>query len=139
MREVTESERVLERLVKEAREDESKQLIQNNLLNMAPQPSVSNYSLAKEKTNEPDVERVNLDAVQKNIDVIVKQIVKTNDSGSEERNLDISDTAKKHLGMSEEENIHSRKRIDSIFTTIGSSFEDSDSDNPDDALVYSTM
>ena len=44
------------------------------------------------------------------------------------RDLVISDMAKKHLGISEEESPFSRSRIDSIFTTIGSSFEDPDTE-----------
>ena len=40
-----------------------------------------------------------------------------------ERNLDISDTARKHLGMTVEEDEHSRLRIGSNFTTITSFLE----------------
>ena len=48
------------------------------------------------------------------------------------RDLVISDMAKKHLGISEEESPFSRSRIDSIFTTIGSSFEDPDTEEGTD-------
>ena len=48
------------------------------------------------------------------------------------RDLVISDMAKKHLGISEEESPLSRSRIDSIFTTIGSSFEDPDTEEGTD-------
>ena len=56
------------------------------------------------------------------------------------KEMDISDMAKKHLGMSEEEGPYSSSRIDSIFTTIGSSFEDQDAEDAvaEDLLVTST-
>ena len=62
------------------------------------------------------------------------------ESVADVKEMDISDMAKKHLGMSEEEGPYSRSRIDSIFTTIGSSFEDHDVEDGvfEDVVVTST-
>ena len=61
------------------------------------------------------------------------------ESVADVKEMDISDMAKKHLGMSEEEGPYSRSRIDSIFTTIGSSFEDHDVEGVvEDVVVTST-
>ena len=86
---------------------------------------VSEILSLKRQSSDPSENKASLvDMSRKKDDIYAKEENKQN------KDLNISETAKKHLGMADDskdspvEEIGSRNRINSIFQTIGSSFED---------------
>ena len=118
-----ESEDSLDRLVREAQESAGEPETEESVDVDAIMNQLTRSTLAKEP-----VERkvTSIDS----LDVEASQDLK--ELPLQVRDLVISDMAKKHLGISEEESPFSRSRIDSIFTTIGSSFEDPDTEEGTD-------
>ena len=120
---MTESEDSLDRLVREAQESAGEPETEGSvdvdaIMNQLTKSTVANEA-NQINSNFAPINSSDLDSSQ---DLTRKEIP------PEVRDLVISDMAKKHLGMSEEESPFSRSRIDSIFTTIGSSFEDPDTE-----------
>ena len=120
---MTESEDSLDRLVREAQESAGEPETEGSVDVDAIMNQLSKSSVARETIQDDSksslMNSTDLDSSQ---DFTRKEIT------AGVRDLVISDMAKKHLGMSEEESPFSRSRIDSIFTTIGSSFEDPDTE-----------
>ena len=118
-----ESEDSLDRLVREAQESAGEPETEESVDVDAIMNQLTRSTLAKEpvecKVSSKD-----------SLDVEASQDLK--ELPLQVRDLVISDMAKKHLGISEEESPLSRSRIDSIFTTIGSSFEDPDTEEGTD-------
>ena len=118
-----ESEDSLDRLVREAQESAGEPETEESVDVDAIMNQLTRSTLAK----EPDECKV---TSKDSLDVEASQDLK--ELPLQVRDLVISDMAKKHLGISEEESPLSRSRIDSIFTTIGSSFEDPDTEEGTD-------
>ena len=118
-----ESEDSLDRLVREAQESAGEPETEESVDVDAIMNQLTRSTLAK----EPVECKVTL---KDSLNVEASQDLK--ELPLQVRDLVISDMAKKHLGISEEESPLSRSRIDSIFTTIGSSFEDPDTEEGTD-------
>ena len=114
-----ESEDSLDRLVREAQESAGEPETEESVDVDAIMNQLTRSTLAKEPVECKVTSKDSLD-------VEASQDLK--ELPLRVRDLVISDMAKKHLGISEEESPLSRSRIDSIFTTIGSSFEDPDTE-----------
>ena len=119
-----ESEDSLDRLVREAQESAGEPETEESVdVDAIMNQLTTRSTLAKEpvecKVTSKDSLDVEASQDLKELPLQVKDLV-------------ISDMAKKHLGISEEESPFSRSRIDSIFTTIGSSFEDPDTEEGTD-------
>ena len=118
-----ESEDSLDRLVREAQESAREPETEESVDVDAIMNQLTRSTLAKEPV---ECKVTSIDS----LDVEASQDLK--ELPLQVRDLVISDMAKKHLGISEEESPLSRSRIDSIFTTIGSSFEDPDTEEGTD-------
>ena len=118
-----ESEDSLDRLVREAQESAGEPETEESVDVDAIMNQLTRSTLAKEPV---ECKVTSIDS----LDVEASQDLK--ELPLQVRDLVISDMAKKHLGISEEESPLSRSRIDSIFTTIGSSFEDPDTEEGTD-------
>ena len=118
-----ESEDSLDRLVREAQESAGEPETEESVDVDAIMNQLSRSTLAKEPVECKVTSKDSLDVeASQDLKELPLQV----------RDLVISDMAKKHLGISEEESPFSRSRIDSIFTTIGSSFEDPDTEEGTD-------
>ena len=125
---MTESEDSLDRLVREAQESAGEPETEGSVDVDAIMNQLTKSTVAKETVkNDSTFTPINSTDPESTQDLTRKEIPPG------VRDLVISDMAKKHLGMSEEESPFSRSRIDSIFTTIGSSFEDPDTEECADA------
>ena len=125
---MTESEDSLDRLVREAQESAGEPETEGSVDVDAIMNQLTKSTVAKEAIQDDSkVAPTNSTDLESSQDLTRKEIAPG------VRDLVISDMAKKHLGMSEEESPFSRSRIDSIFTTIGSSFEDPDTEECVDA------
>ena len=114
-----ESEDSLDRLVREAQESAGEPETEESVDVDAIMNQLARSTLAKEPVECKVTSKDSLDVeASQDLKELPLQV----------RDLVISDMAKKHLGISEEESPFSRSRIDSIFTTIGSSFEDPDTE-----------
>ena len=114
-----ESEDSLDRLVREAQESAGEPETEESVDVDAIMNQLTRSTLAKEPVECKVTSKDSLDVeASQDLKELPLQV----------RDLVISDMAKKHLGISEEESPFSRSRIDSIFTTIGSSFEDPDTE-----------
>ena len=114
-----ESEDSLDRLVREAQESAGEPETEESVDVDAIMNQLTRSTLAKEPVECKVTSKDSLDVeASQDLKELPLQV----------RDLVISDMAKKHLGISEEESPLSRSRIDSIFTTIGSSFEDPDTE-----------
>ena len=118
-----ESEDSLDRLVREAQESAGEPETEESVDVDAIMNQLSRSTLAKEPVECKVTSKDSLD---------VEASQELKELPPQVRDLVISDMAKKHLGISEEESPFSRSRIDSIFTTIGSSFEDPDTEEGTD-------
>ena len=125
---MTESEDSLDRLVREAQESAGEPETEGSVDVDAIMNQLTKSSVARETIQDDSKS-----SLMNSTDVESSQDVARKEIPAEVRDLVISDMAKKHLGMSEEESPFSRSRIDSIFTTIGSSFEDPDTEECADA------
>ena len=125
---MTESEDSLDRLVREAQEAAGEPETEGSVDVDAIMNQLTKSTVVKE-TNQDDPKF----APNNSTDLESIQALTKKEIPPEVRDLLISDMAKKHLGMSEVESPFSRSRIDSIFTTIGSSFEDPDTEECADA------
>ena len=121
---MTESEDSLDRLVREAQETAGEPETEGSVDVDAIMNQLTKSTVAKQTHHDDLINSIDLESSP---DLTRREIP------PEVRDLVISDMAKKHLGMSEEESPYSRSRIDSIFTTIGSSFEDPDTEEGPDA------
>ena len=118
-----ESEDSLDRLVREAQESAGEPETEESVDVDAIMNQLARSTLAKEPVECKVTSKDSLDVeASQDLKELPLQV----------RDLVISDMAKKHLGISEEESPFSRSRIDSIFTTIGSSFEDPDTEEGTD-------
>ena len=118
-----ESEDSLDRLVREAQESAGEPEPEESVDVDAIMNQLTRSTLAKEPVECKVTSKDSLDVeASQDLKELPLQV----------RDLVISDMAKKHLGISEEESPFSRSRIDSIFTTIGSSFEDPDTEEGTD-------
>ena len=118
-----ESEDCLDRLVREAQESAGEPETEESVDVDAIMNQLTRSTLAKEPVECKVTSKDSLDVeASQDLKELPLQV----------RDLVISDMAKKHLGISEEESPLSRSRIDSIFTTIGSSFEDPDTEEGTD-------
>ena len=118
-----ESEDSLDRLVREAQESAGEPETEESVDVDAIMNQLAMSTLAKEPVECKVTSKDSLDVeASQDLKELPLQV----------RDLVISDMAKKHLGISEEESPFSRSRIDSIFTTIGSSFEDPDTEEGTD-------
>ena len=118
-----ESEDSLDRLVREAQESAGEPETEESVDVDAIMNQLTRSTLAKEPVECKVTSKDSLDVeASQDLKELPLQV----------RDLVISDMAKKHLGISEEESPLSRSRIDSIFTTIGSSFEDPDTEEGTD-------
>ena len=118
-----ESEDSLDRLVREAQESAGEPETEESVDVDAIMNQLTRSTLAKEPVECKVTSKDSLDVeASQDLKELPLQV----------RDLVISDMAKKHLGISEEESPFSRSRIDSIFTTIGSSFEDPDTEEGTD-------
>ena len=118
-----ESEDSLDRLVREAQESAGEPETEESVDVDAIMNQLTRSILAKEPVECKVTSKDSLDVeASQDLKELPLQV----------RDLVISDMAKKHLGISEEESPFSRSRIDSIFTTIGSSFEDPDTEEGTD-------
>ena len=125
---MTESEDSLDRLVREAQESAGEPETEGSVDVDAIMNQLTKSTVAKQTHHDdPNIGLI------KSIDLESSPDLTRREIPPEVRDLVISDMAKKHLGMSEEESPYSRSRIDSIFTTIGSSFEDPDTEEGPDA------
>ena len=125
---MTESEDSLDRLVREAQESAGEPETEGSVDVDAIMNQLTKSTVAKQTHHDdPKIGLINSIDLESSPDLTRREIP------PEVRDLVISDMAKKHLGMSEEESPYSRSRIDSIFTTIGSSFEDPDTEEGPDA------
>ena len=118
-----ESEDSLDRLVREAQESAGEPETEESVDVDAIMNQLTRSTLAKEPVECKVTSKDSLD---------VEASQELKELPLQVRDLVISDMAKKHLGISEEESPFSRSRIDSIFTTIGSSFEDPDTEEGTD-------
>ena len=125
---MTESEDSLDRLVREAQESAGEPETEGSVDVDAIMNQLTKSTLARETIQDDSKS-----SLMNSTDVESSQDLTRKEIPPEVRDLVISDMAKKHLGMSEEESPYSRSRIDSIFTTIGSSFEDPDTEEGPDA------
>ena len=120
---MTESEDSLDRLVREAQESAGEPETEGSVDVDAIMNQLNKSTVARETIQDDSKS-----SLMNSTDLESSQDFTRKELPAGVRDLVISDMAKKHLGMSEEESPFSRSRIDSIFTTIGSSFEDPDTE-----------